>query len=833
MGDELFTLEDIYQNTECGDLPWRKLSPGFGQYESQTRVDWEKEKIGGRKDALEAVCTHLINPNFRDILVIQGTAGAGKSSFCLRFASELIIEHGLSPIFVRFCDLRLSRLTSSPIEEILSEAVRTGPEDEVPPISSVSLICDRLLREEATLYRGICRHVFVLDGWDEISLTGSLSYRQQLMSLMPRLRDFFINRPGLAVRLILTGRPSIEMGEAEILHGDSRVLSLLPLRPEQLEKMANTLISQSPHWELTEDSVNIAISEYSKWFVLRDKESAPARTKSLEIMGLPLLSLLTFRTIAGYSGTISELLQTPTALYKALADQTVEHYGNPENFVGPEGTARIAGDQLRLLLRKTAALISVLESETITYEELASRLREEKDKNLEKVVYDFSNARPLSNLVINFYFKGGQTDLGCEFLHKSFREYFFAEEIFSILKNFAIQNPTAPMLPTSEYWEDFPERSPQFELARCLAKLFCPQWQTPEERRNIFWLLQNSIREEPEQWLGLRDLLADVYGWWAEGIPLRMRPRWRYGRREMDPPLVDELMQWCLPFTREDSSPLRSTTVDGHLGEALLQLTALVHYELLEIVVHQLPPEKRIQHSYQSWDPNSKLCRFRPGGNARYLGNLLSRIDAVGFRPEGSALNAAFLAGIESTGEYLSHKTSFVVNFSEANLIRANLSRATLVGADLTNADLTEADLSGTELFGADLSSAYLASANLRRAGLKDATLIGADLSGADIGNADLGMANLTDANLLSANLSNAHLSGILFDGANLTNACLIGANLSGAQLIGANLSNADLRRSNVFGADFTGANLSGTNLTGTHIHFAKNIDRAFGRKRG
>ena len=28
----------------------------------------------------------------------------------------------------------------------------------------------------------------------------------------------------------------------------------------------------------------------------------------------------------------------------------------------------------------------------------------------------------LHELVVNFYFKGGNTSIGCEFLHKSFRE---------------------------------------------------------------------------------------------------------------------------------------------------------------------------------------------------------------------------------------------------------------------------------------------------------------------------------------------------------------------------------------------------------------------------
>ncbi|MAS95641.1 MAG: hypothetical protein CMO55_20765 [Verrucomicrobiales bacterium] len=789
LGQENFTLADIYQETECGDLAWGDLSHDRTDPEKD-KIDPEKEKHGGRENAIAAACKYLLDPDFRkEPIVVRGPAGAGKSSFSLRLAQELMDSHGLSPIFIRFRNLTLTRLQSNPIEEILSGAVRTGPDDDIPPSLKDFLINDELLRQEAESVPGMCRHVFILDGWDEVALTGTQSYQQQLEVLLPKLRDYFFRRPGLKIGLVLTGRPSVEVGSAGILHANSRVLTLRPLRPKQLTDFSRSLMESSEHWELTEEKANEAISVYEKWFDKRNEESVPDELRSFEMMGLPLLGLLTFRTIAGYDGPISKLLEEPAALYKALVDQTVEHHGQAQEVEGLEDAARIPGAELRKLLQQTAAMISILEGETITYEELDARLKEESDGDLQETVRKCTDAKPLSNLVINFYFKGGKTDLGCEFLHKSFREYFFAEAIFSLLKRFAEENPVAPRLPDLKYWEDFPVGSAQYRLSRSLSRLFAPQWQKPEERRNLFWLLQSDIQEDPERWIGLRDLLAEVYGWWAEGVHLRMPREKRLRIERFQLPYIDELMQWSHPLT-SDAIPMRSTTLDGHLGDALMQLTALVHWELRN-VSKELPTD-RVGHTYQSWSQDEKFCRFRPGGKDRFMRSIIGRIDAVGRRPDGERLFKAFMDGIDLSGERMQLEifglTTFVrANLSGANLYGAYFREANLCGAQLLKANLPRANFTGrVNLVGANLSRARLLGANLR-----EAKLIEADLS----------RTYLVDANLIRANLTDADLSG-----ADLGRANLRGAILSGAKLIGANLRGADLSTAYLRETDFNKA---------------------------
>ena len=48
----------------------------------------------------------------------------------------------------------------------------------------------------------------------------------------------------------------------------------------------------------------------------------------------------------------------------------------------------------------------------------------------------YAEDHPLTRLMISFYFKGGQPEQGCEFAHKSFREYLFAECIVETLKEY-------------------------------------------------------------------------------------------------------------------------------------------------------------------------------------------------------------------------------------------------------------------------------------------------------------------------------------------------------------------------------------------------------------
>src|SRR4029453_11495603 len=83
--------------------------------------------------------------------------------------------------------------------------------------------------------------------------------------------------------------------------------------------------------------------------------------------------------------------------------------------------------------RRTAAAMSTLGVEHISREEWKRRaLQDEKEERETQTAED----HPLTRLMISFYFKGGQPEQGCEFAHKSFREYLFAECVVETLKEY-------------------------------------------------------------------------------------------------------------------------------------------------------------------------------------------------------------------------------------------------------------------------------------------------------------------------------------------------------------------------------------------------------------
>jgi hypothetical protein len=591
LGREPFALQQIYLETECGVLRWSEISSGPGGIR-----DPFDESNGGRTSIIEAVMRLVLDPGFREAIVVQGPAGSGKSAFTLRLADELEAR-GLRAVRLRFRDMRLA--THDRVDEMFTDAVRVGPESEVAPAPVRELFDDTRLRETVQIANTtLCRWVFILDGWDEVSLAGSAGYQAQLRTWLPRIREFLVRRTGAPVRLVITGRPSLEVKDSGFLGRDTPVLTLRLIRPDQLRAFADKVAAVAD-WRLDVGRCEVPFERYAAWFENREPGG-------VDMLGLPLLAFLTFRTLADWPGDIAELISAPSALYCALIDRTVAHAGKAED-EGLEGTVHRGGESLRRLLVRTAAVVSVFWSERISFQELELRLEEE--RALEAWVASATAEHPLHELVVNFYFKGGHPELGCEFLHKSFREYLFAEAIVDRLEEVAGQRSGPLDPPQRPYWKDFEEGGVWHRASRELSKLLAPQWFTPEIRGHVFWLLGRAMTANPGRWTFLRDLLADVYAWWAEGVHLRPQPKRERGQHRWEPPYVVEMVQWSLPYTDPEAEPMRTATLDGHLGYALIQLTAFVHAELPPSAD---APVTQAERPYQVDDGTGR--RFRPGG---------------------------------------------------------------------------------------------------------------------------------------------------------------------------------------------------------------------------
>ena len=735
---------------------------------------------------------------------------------------------------MRFRDLRLSSYTT--VDELLQDAVRVAPLGEHPPAPSEPLFGRDRLAETAQLGRAdICRTVLILDGWDEVALTGSVRFKQQIDELLPRLRERFVGGAGPPMRVLLTGRPSAVVDRSGVLRRETPVLTIRPLRPQQVRRYAAQIAGHldGADWHLDLDRCERALARYEASF-------DGVRTGGTDVLGLPLLALLAFRTIAEWQGDVDELFARSTALYSALVDVTAEHAGKAEP--GPQGTVHRGGRTLRRLLQRVASVITALGTESVSFAELERRL--EDDDALRDWARQATDDNSLHELVVNFYFKG-HAELGCEFLHKSFREYLFAEAVIATLEAASTgrAGPHAP--PAREWGADFTPGSVHHQVSRSLASLLGPQWLTPEVRNHLFWLVERAATgPQRQQWVWIRDLLNDVWGWWGEGVHLRVHPERRKGRDDCLPPPVVELLEEASPVERRDWTYSPSTaTIDAHLGDALLHLTAFVHEHIAD---QPTAGERGCQTRGAGW------VGFRPFNSADAQ-SLLARLAAARGRPDGHGLSHARLRAVDLSGEDLTSCFLVEADLSGARLQRlrapfvianaADLSRAdlghailhqgrfhgadlrsaSLVGAVLTEAYLVSAHLGCVNLSDADLTDANLTGAFLRRANLTGAILHRINLREAHLGSADLSGANLTEAQLIRANLTGAqfrvaHLGGANLAGANLEGANLRGADLTDANLTGANLSGADLTDANLTGANLSGANLAEANLTDTDL---------------
>jgi hypothetical protein len=803
-GKEPFNLAQVYIDTECGKLTWEEIRDGGPQGQGGTaglkekeRIDPFLEKFGGRYPLGETVVGFLGDPEFRDAIVVQGPAGAGKSAFTLWLCADLV-RQGLRPIRVLLSDLRLDR--TRPIAEALAQAVRLTEEAYLPeglqyPRPDDLFQQGQIFRERVRFGRAmICPYILILDGWDEISVSGSEGFKIRLDRMLENLRTEFLQQTrDVPVRVILTGRPSTAVTDSAFLLRKTPILTIRSLNPSQLQGFVGRLSTrlkaslpsiQGSQWKRFEVArLAPALARYEEEFAASIQEGPQARPRgSLEVLGLPLLAHLAVRLLSEPSADMERLIANPTTLYRSLVDLTCAKSGKAADAQDEiDHQFRISGGRLRDLLRRTAGAMTISGKESISYTELRLRL-DLRGADLEKRVQAETGDSELSQLMISYYFKGGHAELGCEFLHKSFREYLFAEGVVEILKSYG-RKVKAALPERSPYWKEFDQPDPRYHLSRELSSLLAPQWISPEVNGHLAELLrweigQRQPDEEPqghgqstepltiEEWERVRDGLADLWDWWGEGVHLRPQPT--YNRRqevEFGRTYAQELVELSMPLDLERGAPPpvppRLVAADAHLGDALFRLASIVHFS---VAVRQGWGKR--QESWSLWEGRSepgkgpRRCQtfveqsggrwtlFAPSGPSPiYFANYIARINGSGWRPQDRFPSETALQGNDLHG---------------ADLVGAVLSGADLCYTDLSHAYLGGAYLVGANLFGAYLCGAYLRSANLRSAYLSGAYLSGVDLSGADLRSADLSGADLRTSVLRGADLSDADLSNAL-----------------------------------------------------------------------
>ena len=775
-GQEPFALNDVYVDMDCGVLRWGQIQGperGRGRFageEESKQKNPYSEVDSERQSLMEVVLDLIADPQMNEPIVIQGVAGAGKSSFTRKLVHELY-ESGLYPVRVLLKHLDLKQ----DIRDAFPGAIEFGGErfwqNQYRPEFDGKWFAERLNLNEETHFRGqkLSPYVFIFDGWDEISTGSSAGFKDRIHEVLQDIRRYFIDqrRGRPKMRVIVTGRPTVDVTKPGFLRKDTPVLTVRSLNHKQLGQYLKQLVRayQSKPVTVEGEVLDIgdrdeswfegALKNYSEGFQAmlqahREHRGEDTPSGKLAVLGMPLLANLAVRLMLECQSQeqMQALLDVPTTLYRALVDMTYQKGAKPESAdIEGEDRYRIVGRDLRVLLWRTAAAMTATGNESISREELRLRIDWEEEE-LQQVIKETTEDNVLSGLIISYFFKEGSPEQGCEFLHKSFREYLFAEGIVELLKEYGRDERVGETCERDSekglrerkvYWKDFDKDDPRYDFSHRLSKVLATQWLTPEVKNHLEqlleWEIQRSCGTEVislpgkatdalsrSEWEFVRDGLADLWSWWADGVMSRPQPVFakRRGDKKFDPPFAVELVEWCSP---EDPAEWKTgasfevesiASVDGRIGDAFFHLTVVVHAALLRINItnvesHQKAITNTISKRRYQWSntDRTELIYFSPSGKSpNDFKNFCARINASGWRPQGqfpsySAIHYTNLCQVDLDGASLDG-----ANLDGANLDRASLARANLDGAILDGAILDGAGLNGANLYGANLYGA-------------------------------------------------------------------------------------------------------------------------------
>ena len=323
-GREPMSLDDIYIDTECGHLPWKDINKQDGGRDPFE----DTAECGGRRPLLPHVMELIKDTSLNEPIVVQGPPGSGKSAFTLRLANELL-DDGFKPILVRFRDLRFATFQNA--DELIDDAIRIGPTNEEPVRGEHPIVTEeRLSKRAAEPNTEMAETVLIMDGWDEVSLTGNTSYQAQLTTWLPKIREAFIRRRGVKLRLVMTGRPSSEVRASGVLKPDTPILTVRHLVPDALEQFAQDIergLNSGPHqraedaWTLDYQGLAPVFETYRD--MVRGAEQRQKTGRSDGRSGQPIVGLSGLPHIGRMEGRRS--LKPRPRTYRALQGPDRHH----------------------------------------------------------------------------------------------------------------------------------------------------------------------------------------------------------------------------------------------------------------------------------------------------------------------------------------------------------------------------------------------------------------------------------------------------------------------------------------------------------------------------
>jgi uncharacterized protein YjbI with pentapeptide repeats len=751
-------LAKFFTPLDCGVLQWGEIrrASRTASPQARTRTPFD-EDFGGRRSLLDTVISLIRDPDFRDAIVVQGTAGAGKSAFTLQLCQALR-DMALRPIRVRMRDLSLDPRIS--LMEDVAHALTLNCGDEEfdaamgPSPPAADLDMSHILDEAVRLGEvAMSPYVLILDGWDEISISASEGFRIRIEKTLDAIRRQVLSGHPHRVRVVLTGRPSDDVNEAKFLSDETPVLTVRPFTGPQLKRFVSSLTAQLGS-VLRESAVPPeALRRVEVLLEQFDKDAEDPGRRGQSILGLPLLALLAVWLVLNDENPPDDLIVERSSLYRRLVDLTTRYGGNVEP-ISP-AAPKITGDELRDLLQRTATAMTQRGAEHIAYDELLLALEASGLTDPETVVGRAVAENQIAKLMLSFFFNTGHPEQGCEFIHKSFREYLFAEAIVAALKRNA-GRPGANR-PRAAYWREFDDGDPRQVLADELGRMLAPHWLHPEVWRHLAWLIgweieravttggfRQSDVESPliglNDWELMRDRLVDLWDWWAEGVHMRPQPYRERGKSSLNfnPPFALQLAEYLVPANLPRGvlpEPVRLTTLDAHLGDALLRLNCTLHFQinkatgwldrlslsdrdLAEAIWEGAEPDldgdrryqSRIRQGEQTW---RAFAPSSPDGTNHYLHHYFNRINAAGWYPGNRFPWGVDFSGVDLHSVGLIGLSFLDVGFNYARLTKTMFDGSLFVNCVFTAALGQESRWTGCQIWG---QIETLESANLDRA---------------------------------------------------------------------------------------------------------------------
>lgn len=718
------TLDKSYVDLECGSLTWGDITESIGRG-GGSGLNPLDESSAPRTDLLATTLDWLRKENHQEFLVIEGSPGSGKSSFTIRLSVKLV-ELGYQPIRIRLRDLG-RKADDEPIAEIAKKILEVDPTEL-----------------EDALEHNQTKAVLILDGWDELTLLPDQNLNNRVGSFLDAIRSAVLDRWKGRIPVILTGRPTKAVTTARNMTEKTRILTIYRFSPAQLrdylvklDAIYNTDSNMSP-------DVDIILQRYENDWQLSQGVPSSQVAGTTDVIGWPLLAHVAYRLMRECepSQQIS-LIADSTMLLRCLTEYYCNHSRKPSD--DPSGTevrSRLEAPKLRSLVQETAIAITVKGTECISHEELrnemalwSSRSKADQDLNL-------IGAVDPDIFLINYLFKSGVDYVGCEFIHKSLREFAFAQAVVDNLKRSAVASDkkqrvypdamTEARLPiltrnwlSKEIWDHI-ERQISWEIYR----------ESPEFEDPIAFQ-----RGEPplgiDAWCWIRDKLTDRWTSWAHSS---------HGGDELLPLTSDQKYDSTSELFKGVAA-IDSAFADARLGAALFRLCATLHGMLAARI---LETNGLMAHQKNMWEefgvtvtasgsqitlqqtPDQRLRFFSPGKGDEELEQLLlrsamARINAYYAHTKEELPEKCDLTFLVMMGAALERLSFRYCNLSYSNLSESNLSSADLQGADLSGAWLCKSNLTRANLNMADLPYASFRQANLEGASLKSANIEAAD----------------------------------------------------------------------------------------------------------